>query len=60
MYFADTLSRAHTTKAKPDNLYDPDISIAAISYVEEELEEIALETNKDDTLNKLVRYIRQG
>ena len=60
MYFADTLSRAHTNKITPNNLFDKDISIAAIEYVEEDLAQIEKETEKDHTLQELIRLTREG
>ena len=60
MYFADTHSRAHTSKTTPNNLFDKHISIAAIEYMEEDLEHIVWETDNNHTLQELIRLTHEG
>ena len=60
MHFADTLSRAHTMKILPNNLFDDTISVAAISHMDADVERIIRETKKDETLQEVIAYTRNG
>ena len=35
MYFADTLSRVHSTKTTPDNLFDNDVTVAEMTIIDD-------------------------
>ena len=60
MFFADTLSRAHTTQTEPSNLFDNTTMIAEIGFVDEHLEDIKTETKNDDTIQEVIRLSTQG
>ena len=60
MYFADTISRAHTQNTKPDNIFDTDITIAEIGTENISLTKIRDATAKDPTLQTLNQTIRRG
>ena len=47
MYFADTLSRAHSIKTVPANLFDNEVSVAEIGIAKDCMQEIIQETKND-------------
>ena len=60
MHFADALSCVHLTRTTPNNLFNKKISIAAIEYVDADLERLVSETEKDKTLEDMIKYLKQG
>ena len=60
MYFADTLSRAHTTNIEPTNLYDEEMSITEIGVPNDTIQEIQENTEKDKTLSEIKNYTLKG
>ena len=60
MYFADTLSRAHSSKTVPVNLFDNEVSVAELEVVNDFMQEIIQETKNDDTLQRLRSLAMNG
>ena len=60
MYIADTLSRAHSTKTSPNDLFDRRVSIAEIGVAKGMMERIRNETKTDQTLTALRQIITSG
>ena len=55
-HFADALSRAHSNKVMPHNLFDYVLSVAAISHLDADIMRIANETEKDETLQEVIKH----
>ena len=60
MYFADALSRAHTTSIEPHNLFDTELSVTHIGMDEGIMKKIVSETSTDITMTELIRLTKQG
>ena len=60
MYFADALSRAHSQKTEPHNLFVKDITIADIDLIEDDLPCIAKTTSQDKTLTEIIKHTNRG
>ena len=60
MYFADNLSRAHTTNIEPNNLYDAEISVASIYINTSMIDLINTATENDITLQEVIQHARTG
>ena len=59
-FFADTLSRAHTSNVTPDDLYDNNISVAEINVSMDMVEKVKELTALDATLTKLKEMTLAG
>ena len=60
MYFADTLSRAHTTQLNEEDLYDTDISIASLAKIAIDIAQIQKESEIDEVLQELKTVVVNG
>ena len=60
LLFADTLSRAHSVKCTPHDLFNSDISVTAIDISSDLLSDIREETNRDETMLNLRKLILNG
>ena len=60
MYFADTLSRAHTTNIEPNYLYDADILVASIEINTSMIDLIKTVREKDIALQEVIKYTMTG
>ena len=60
MYFADTLSRAHTQTEKEEDLYDATLSIATLTQLAIDKNEIKTETLSDTTLTTVRQLVLDG
>ena len=60
MYFADTLSRAHTTSLSPENIFDDQLSVAEVNTVTNDINRLIKESSEDTTLCKIKELITNG
>ena len=60
MYFADTILRAHTNRTTPNNLFDKELTVAAISFGDITIEQITSETAKDPILREVIQLTQNG
>ena len=60
LFFADTLSRAHLSEAKPVSLFDNELNVAEIEVSNSRLEGIRKATKQDPALRKLNVLIHEG
>ena len=60
MYFADTMSRAHTNRTTPNNLFDNQLTVAALSFGDMNLGQIANETSNDPILREVIEFTQKG
>ena len=60
MYFADTISRAHTNRTTPNNLFDNQLTVAPLSFGDINLGRIANETINDPILSEVIKITQNG
>ena len=60
MFFADTLSRAHTTVKPTDQLFDDNVYITEVQTNIVHQDKIQTETNADETLTTIKQLTQKG
>ena len=60
LLFADALSRAHSTKCAPHNLFNSDISVTTVDISANILNDIREETSRDENMLELRKLITEG